>query len=986
MAVEDELRLDFQGEDSSLSSTAAKAVSQIDSLDASINKLINSFNTFSQVSSGAEKGLSSFVQSTNNIDEIGNKIEKMTESFNSLNPAIESISENMKSFSDVSNSVKDANKILEEYENKNREVINANNSLEESNKRIANSNKEIQQSYKSIAAVIGTVYGVLKKWTLEAAEATRSQIRFNAVFDKTNGELAEAKKWVEDYSNALLLDNVEVENAISKFRVLTNSIGMNNEKSKEMSFNMTQLAYDLKAVSGNDISQTVSKITAALNGQTKALKDYGIAIDTNTLQQYLNAHGIDRKVASLSAAERMELRYMKIMESSAGMQGYYAKTLMSPANALNIIKTQFSLLAREIGNVFIPILMALVPVVVTITKALRSLAQALASFFGIDIDFDDYSEGISLMSDGIGDIGDTADNTSKKIKNMLRDFDDLHVIDFGDDSGGSGGGAGGFGGTGGFGGSDSLFDAQKYADWNEYLTPLVDKFKDWLPLVVTIVAAFAAWEIAKIIEGIKTFLKVLDNNPLLLFLVGIVGIVEGFLLLKSGIDDIIDGNIDLNSVLKVVIGSLILFLASLAVLRAASKWKLFGLDSLGLGELAKIALGATIILGALYGLIKVLGKIIDEGREASALWAVAIGLVSIAALGLLLVNAPLLAIIILIASMTFYFIGLLVELKTTIQHIFDPTVEVIDAFDWMSDTIQKAAGTFKDFGKEATKNSNNVKDNVLDDFDEINLATDELTDDIGLATENLTNTINTEVSSKLKNILGGSEKDWDKYLDTVTSVTTRTTEGTTKDFKSMQTIITNTDDIFGEKTNSMIDSIDDFGKNIDSNGDLIDDVMKDNIKATEDFEKSYTKSMENANNIDVKTPQFSWTQNVGNFIGGALQKVLSALGLPSILPKMLIDWVSVRKYAMGGFPEKGQLFIANEREPELIGSMGNRSVVANNRQITEGIAEATYGAFRQALSEMGNNFGGDTVVYVGDTQITDVITKKKRIQDKRFGR
>ena len=66
--------------------------------------------------------------------------------------------------------------------------------------------------------------------------------------------------------------------------------------------------------------------------------------------------------------------------------------------------------------------------------------------------------------------------------------------------------------------------------------------------------------------------------------------------------------------------------------------------------------------------------------------------------------------------------------------------------------------------------------------------------------------------------------------------------------------------------------------------------------------------------------------------------------------------------------------------------MGNRSVVANNSQITKGIAEASYGAFKQALSEMGQNFGGDTVVYLGDTQITDVITKKKRIQDKRFGR
>ena len=95
MAVEDELRLDFQGEDSSLSSTAAKVVSQIESLDSSINKLINSFNIFSQASSSAESGLSHFVQSTSNLDDIGNKVEKMTQSFNAMNPVVENVSNNL---------------------------------------------------------------------------------------------------------------------------------------------------------------------------------------------------------------------------------------------------------------------------------------------------------------------------------------------------------------------------------------------------------------------------------------------------------------------------------------------------------------------------------------------------------------------------------------------------------------------------------------------------------------------------------------------------------------------------------------------------------------------------------------------------------------------------------------------------------------------------------------------------------------------------
>ena len=43
-------------------------------------------------------------------------------------------------------------------------------------------------------------------------------------------------------------------------------------------------------------------------------------------------------------------------------------------------------------------------------------------------------------------------------------------------------------------------------------------------------------------------------------------------------------------------------------------------------------------------------------------------------------------------------------------------------------------------------------------------------------------------------------------------------------------------------------------------------------------------------------------------------------------------------YATGGFPETGELFIANESGPELVGRIGNRTAVANTDQITEGIS------------------------------------------------
>lgn len=49
-------------------------------------------------------------------------------------------------------------------------------------------------------------------------------------------------------------------------------------------------------------------------------------------------------------------------------------------------------------------------------------------------------------------------------------------------------------------------------------------------------------------------------------------------------------------------------------------------------------------------------------------------------------------------------------------------------------------------------------------------------------------------------------------------------------------------------------------------------------------------------------------------------------------------------FASGGFPDRGQLFLASEAGPEMVGRIGGRTAVANKDQITDGIATAVYAA------------------------------------------
>ena len=61
------------------------------------------------------------------------------------------------------------------------------------------------------------------------------------------------------------------------------------------------------------------------------------------------------------------------------------------------------------------------------------------------------------------------------------------------------------------------------------------------------------------------------------------------------------------------------------------------------------------------------------------------------------------------------------------------------------------------------------------------------------------------------------------------------------------------------------------------------------------------------------------------------------------VPKINLQW-----YAAGGFPENGEMFVAREAGPELVGRMGRKNAV-NNNQIVEGIKAGVFEAVMDAF-------------------------------------
>ena len=84
----------------------------------------------------------------------------------------------------------------------------------------------------------------------------------------------------------------------------------------------------------------------------------------------------------------------------------------------------------------------------------------------------------------------------------------------------------------------------------------------------------------------------------------------------------------------------------------------------------------------------------------------------------------------------------------------------------------------------------------------------------------------------------------------------------------------------------------------------------------------------------------------------------------------------------GGFPTKGQMFIANEAGPELIGNIGRKSAVANNDQIIEGIKQGV----AQGVSEaMPSQEKGPINVYIGNKKVYSGYGEYANIENNMYG-
>ena len=94
------------------------------------------------------------------------------------------------------------------------------------------------------------------------------------------------------------------------------------------------------------------------------------------------------------------------------------------------------------------------------------------------------------------------------------------------------------------------------------------------------------------------------------------------------------------------------------------------------------------------------------------------------------------------------------------------------------------------------------------------------------------------------------------------------------------------------------------------------------------------------------------------------------------------QWSPIQQFATGGLPYGGQVFVAREAGPELVGTIAGGTAIMNNDQIVSSVASGVADAVARVLQAQAS--GGDVILYVDSTELARASLKGQRTLDRMY--
>lgn len=331
---------------------------------------------------------------------------------------------------------------------------------------------------RAVATVASTLYKVGQGIAYCVDQSNRYIENINLADTSLGQYAATAHEYADAVKAALGINSGEFLRNQGTFMTMAQGMGVAANNAYTMSKGLTQLSYDLASFFNITNDEAFEKVRSGLAGEIEPLRALGYDLTTARLQQEAYNMGLNEQVSNMTQAEKAMLRYKAIMSQVSWAHGDLAKTISSPANQIRVLKSQMQSAAQAIGNVFLPMMQAIIPVAVAVVKAVATLANLLAkvtggtaianmgfgdggAYDGTAAAADDAADAIDNAGNAAGGAGNKAGKAAKQVeelKRQLMGFDEINKFNETSSGSGTGGSGGGGGAAGGGGGAPDISD------------------------------------------------------------------------------------------------------------------------------------------------------------------------------------------------------------------------------------------------------------------------------------------------------------------------------------------------------------------------------------------------------------------------------------------------------------------------------------------------------------------------------------------------
>lgn len=277
-----------------------------------------------------------------------------------------------------------------------------------------------------------------KNWEKYGSENAKNYS--NAFVSSLNASLSKISGVKYDPQTGLLsetglknlgLNLKEVTQYAAQLSSMMNAVGQNGETTLATTNAFVKLAGDISSLFNIDYEEASSTLQSVMQGQSRAGYKFGWDTTMAALQATADKFDLSKPVSEMTQMEKQQLRILTILEQSKVAWGDQANTMSSLSNQIRLLKNNMSEMSMMLGQLFIPVLTNVLPVLNGMSIAIKRLLGDISSILGIQMKPENFSQGYNAVEEDIDSVTDSLDNledATNKTKRGLRGFDELNII------------------------------------------------------------------------------------------------------------------------------------------------------------------------------------------------------------------------------------------------------------------------------------------------------------------------------------------------------------------------------------------------------------------------------------------------------------------------------------------------------------------------------------------------------------------------------